>query len=256
MAKPSALVSIWQNYTVTWEFCTPVYGSFPASESVLPAFIAKKIKDGKIRAAETEIQLTEHGRVELRAKVPSIEDLHARKVEQATEMLPDEEELIEERSLIFRRINGVPAVPGGSVRSHLKDCARVLSTMIMPKKEKDDKGFKSLSVRATNGLYVAEDWITLTRDGKVVKEPDGIDEFMVHVRDRQGVPMSSIKHCEKIEPPVSLQFTLKVLSGVVTEQELSMIFDYAAVHGFGQERSRGMGRYTVTLAEQGKRAVA
>lgn len=249
-------VSIWQNYTVRWEFVTTVYGSFPASESVLPAFIAKKIKDGKIRAAETSIKLTPEGRMEVRAEVPSIEELHERKLEQATEMLPAEEELMEERTLIFRRINGVPSLPGGSIRSHIKDCSRVLSTMIMPKKEKGEKGPSSLAVRATNGLYVAEDWLTLTRDGTTVTEPDGVDEFMVHVRDMRGVPMSSIKHCEKIEAPVSLAFTLKVLSGVVTEQELEMIFSYASVHGFGQERSRGMGRYSYTLEEQGKRAAA
>lgn len=246
----TSTVGVWQDKRIWWDFTTNVYGGFPASASVLRPFIDKKIADGKIRAPRTSIELGADGRVEMRSETPSIEALHEMRLQEALETVPEAEELIEERTLVFRRLEGALAFWGGSLRSHIKECARTLSSLLLPKKEKGSGGPSSLAVRATNGLYVAEDWIALLRGDQRMAAPEGIEEFMVHVRDpRTGAPMSSIKHCEFVSSPCSFVFTLKVLGGIVTDQELDMIFSYGAVHGFGQERSRGMGRYLFTIEQ-------
>lgn len=238
-------VGIWKDHIIRWDFITTVYGGFPAAESVLRPFIQKRIDDGKIKGVNSTIQLTPEGRIELRKEGLSMEELHEAKLAEAMETLPEVEELIEERSLVFQRLAGRLVFWGGNFRSHLKECARTLSSLVLPKKV---EGAKSLAVRATNGLYVADAWVHLSRDGETMRKADGIQEFMVHVNHpRTGAPMSSIKHCEYVAPSCSLMFTLKVLGGIVTDQELEMILEYGAVHGFGQERSRGMGRYLFTI---------
>lgn len=242
--KQKEPIHIWQDYRITWQFETAVFGSFPASSDILAKFTQKKMDDGKIRPT-SRIELGPEGRMDITADGLSMKELYDRKVEEALETLPTEEEMVEERSLVFRRYQNVLSVHGGTIRSHVKDCARTLSSMLLPKVQ----GEKSLAVRATNCLYVREDWVSLIRNGKNLTAPDMIEEFFVHVRHpRTGVQMSSIKRVEGLEPGVSLTFTLAILGDLVTQEELTMILSYGGLHGYGQERSRGMGRYTFAIA--------
>jgi hypothetical protein len=65
---------------------------------------------------------------------------------------------------------------------------------------------------------------------------------------RQG-PRSTIKFIDYLEKP-TLSFHLNVLDdGVITPTILNSIFEYGSVHGLGQERSQGWGRYTFTITE-------
>ena len=237
-------IFIWKNYRLTWQFETAVFGSFPASSDIMGKFVQKKIDDGKIRPV-SRIELGPEGRMDIVADGLSVKELYDQKIEEALETLPTEEEMVEKRSLIFPRHQQALSVRGGTIRAHIKDCARTLSSLLLPKVQ----GEKSLTVRATNCLYVREDWIPLTRSGDILTAPDMIEEFFVHVRHpRTGIQMSSIKRVEGLEPGASLTFTLAILGDLVTQEELHMILTYGGVHGYGQERSRGMGRYTFAIA--------
>lgn len=255
VAKPKEKIpSVWKDYCVTLEFTSPVYGGFPAAEKVLSSFIEKKIKDGA--AAPIRVQRGEEGIVEVKENFTQEEKRDMMIQDALNTVPPTKEDETEQRTLVFRRIphgpfQGAFGIVGGSIRAHVKDCARVLSSSVILRGE----GEKSLNIRATNGLYVVEDWIPLIRRGRPIMESDGLDEFFVHVTNpRTGAPMSSIKQCERLDPPTSATFTLSVLakgfgSPVVAEDELSAIFTYGAVHGYGQERSRGMGRYICQVEE-------
>ena len=126
---------------------------------------------------------------------------------------------------------------GRCVRGHLKDAAQQLGNMM----KGDLTAFKA---KFANRVYVVEDVIPL---GK--KEPDGTEMRFIQVMTRQG-PRSTYKYIDYVDRP-DMSFTLKVLDDkVITEEHLRMVFEYGAVHGMGQERSQGWGRYElVTLVE-------
>jgi hypothetical protein len=250
-AQP-AQINIWQEYQVTFHFTTPIFGSFPASTEILQKFVAKSLKDGRIHPID--IKLTEEGRIDIRRESMSIEELADLKLQEAIDTLPPEQmeqEEIEKRTLIFRRIDGFCAVHGGTIRSHFKECARTLASLLLPKNEKGS-GMRSLNIRATNGIYINEDWVFLTRDGRRIREPNSIEEFFVHtINPRTGQPMSSIKSVEALDTGIDMTFTLKNLGDIVSMQEMEAIFMYGATHGYGQERSRGYGRYVFEIERVG-----
>lgn len=119
---------------------------------------------------------------------------------------------------------------GRCLRGHLKDCAQQVSGMV----KKDLAAFKA---KFANKVYVVEDVIPLG-----VAEIAGTELRFVHAMTAQG-PRNSLKYIDYVEKP-TITFTLKVLDdGVITEDHLRMVFDYGCLHGVGQERSTGWGRY-------------
>ncbi len=123
---------------------------------------------------------------------------------------------------------------GRCVRGHIKDCANQI---------KDVLGIKALKAKVSNKVYVMTDVIPLG-----VKEPADMAERFVQVMTKKG-PRSTIKYVDYLEKP-TLRFSLYVLDdGVITEDILKGLFDYGSVHGMGQERSQGWGRYTFTISE-------
>lgn len=242
----------WSRYKITWIFQTTLFGSLPASEEVLIKWVQQQIKRGRLRPAEGE----------------SIEERRDRAVREVAELLPTEEELLEERTLAFKRApwmeilggtspwrwggqNGdarVISLWGGNIRSHLKECARTLSSLIMPRAT----GVKSLAVRFLNGVYVAENWVPVMRDGEFFSIGDTAEEFSVHAIDpRTGARLNSLKSVEGILSPSQVVYTLRIMNKLgekvqplVTEEELGLVMEYGGTHGYGQERGRGYGRYT------------
>ena len=129
-----------------------------------------------------------------------------------------------------RNANGL-YYEGRGVRGHMKDCVAQLQWMF--------PGTKNIKSKFVNRVYVEDDCIYLSKT-----EPDGMETRFIQVMTRQG-PRSAIKHIDYVESPI-LHFTLLVLADkVVTEELLRAIFEYGAVHGIGQERSQGWGRYTL-----------
>ena len=130
---------------------------------------------------------------------------------------------------------------GRCVRGHIKDCALQVKGTIKPE-------VKSLKSKVANKVYVMTDIITLMVNGVQAKEIAGTEQRFVQVITPQG-PRSTIKYVDYLEKP-TLKFQLNVLDdGVITEDILKSIFDYGSVHGMGQERSQGWGRYEYTITE-------
>jgi hypothetical protein len=128
---------------------------------------------------------------------------------------------------------------GRCVRGHLKDCANQMKDAIKPE-------VKALKAKVANKVYVMTDVIPLIVGGAQVKEIAGTVQRFVQVMTRQG-PRSTIKYVDYLEKP-ALTFRLNVLDdGIITEDILNAVFEYGGIHGLGQERSQGWGRYTFTI---------
>ncbi len=125
---------------------------------------------------------------------------------------------------------------GRCIRGHLKDCANQIKDVL-------DPPVKALKAKVANKVYVMTDIIPLG-----AKEIAGTEQRFVQVMTRQG-PRSTIKFIDYLEKP-TLKFQLNVLDdGIITDEILDSIFEYGAVHGLGQERSQGWGRYTFIITE-------
>jgi len=136
----------------------------------------------------------------------------------------------------FPRNDGGLYYEGRCVRGHIKDCANQVKDVIKPE-------MKALKAKVANKVYVMTDVIPLG-----AKEPAGTMQRFVQVMTRQG-PRSTIKYVDYLEKP-KLTFRLNVLDdGVITDDILNAIFEYGSIHGMGQERSQGWGRYTFTVSE-------
>ena len=121
---------------------------------------------------------------------------------------------------------------GRCIRGHIKDCAYQI---------KDVLDIKALKPKVANKVYVMTDIIPLG-----ATEPTGTEQRFVQVMTRMG-PRSTIKFIDYLEKP-TLKFQLNVLNdGIITTEILQAIFEYGSVHGLGQERSQGWGRYTFTI---------
>ncbi|KKK80710.1 hypothetical protein LCGC14_2820770 [marine sediment metagenome] len=126
---------------------------------------------------------------------------------------------------------------GRCIRGHLKDCATQVKDLLQPP-------VKALKAKVANKVYVTTDVIPLG-----VKEVAGTETRYVQVMTRLG-PRSTIKYVDYVEKP-TLRFELKVLNdGVITLAILEAIFEYGTIHGLGQERSQGWGRYEFTITEK------
>jgi hypothetical protein len=125
---------------------------------------------------------------------------------------------------------------GRCIRGHMKDCANQVKDSIKPE-------IKALKAKVANKVYVMTDIIPLG-----VKETAGTEQRFIQVMTMQG-PRSTIKYIDYLEKP-TLEFQLNVLDdGVITDEILNSIFEYGAVHGLGQERSQGWGRYDFTITK-------
>jgi len=130
---------------------------------------------------------------------------------------------------------------GRCARGHLKDCASQVKDAIKPE-------IKALKAKVANKVYVMTDIIPLLVNGVQVSEIAGTEQRFIQVMTRRG-PRSTIKFIDYLEKP-TLTFQLNVLDdGIITPEILDAIFEYGAVHGIGQERSTGFGRYTFALTK-------
>lgn len=218
--------TIWTAYRVTWRFLTRLCGSVPADPEMIQAWI--------------------------RARQPSVKPAGGRSISEINEEVlatieagrADEEP---EYSLLqFQRIDGALVQRYGTVRAHLKDCARVLSAQYIGRVQ----GERAFSTRVINGVYLDEHeyWLTIRRpDGEPVRDSDGFMDKAVHVRGPRGEPLNALKRIEFIEPPCQLTFTLKVLGKSITESDLHTLMEYGGTHGYAGERSDGEGRYEYEL---------
>lgn len=135
----------------------------------------------------------------------------------------------------------------GTMRAHLKDCARIISAQYM----KREDGVRAFSTMVINGVYLDEQqyWLPLFKDGRRVMEADGNRDKPIHVKGPRGENINALKNFEYVNN-AELRFTLKVLGESVSEEQLRVLFQYGGVHGYAGERGDGEGRYTFTLTRK------
>jgi len=146
---------------------------------------------------------------------------------------------MEEARLVFKSDGNGLYLDGYTLKSHIKDCANVI---------KDHLDIKALRSKVADRVYVVEQQLLLSRDGKPIMEAAGIWEHPVHVMTMQG-PRSALKGNDYVEGGAQIFATLKVLQDRhINEGLLRAIFGYGSLHGFGAERGLGFGRYEYELA--------
>lgn len=221
--KGEAVKNIWTSYKVTWLFLTKLCASVPANPEIVE--IWTKARRPKVRPPG--------GR--------SIAEIN----EEVVSTLIEGEEEPEYSMLVFQRKDGQLVVRAGTVKAHMKDCARVLSTQYIGRVE----GEKAFSTKIINGVYPdpIEYWLPIKRvDGSPLLQADGTHDKPVHAKGPRGIQINALKTFEYVEG-ARLDFTLMVLGKSVKEDDLHYLFSYGGVHGYAGERSDGEGKYSYTL---------
>jgi len=220
---------LWTEYRVIWRFLTRVYASVPADPEMVDRW--------------------------LKARQPRVKPAGARSVEEINEEVlasvergegePDQTYSM----LVFQRHSGNLVMRYGTVRAHIKECARTLSSLFIGKIE----GERSFSVRVLAGVYPdpTEYWLPITReDGALIREADGAHDKAVHVWTPKG-PIAALKRIEYVNPPSQLAFRLRVMTDTISEHDLELIFEYGGVHVYAGERGDGEGRYEFSIERPG-----
>ncbi|PWT75308.1 MAG: hypothetical protein C5B60_05530 [Chloroflexi bacterium] len=225
-------MEIWTRYLVTWQFKNKLCGSVPQSPDLIKPWLAArapKVVPAAVAAGDA----------------PTLDDLEA----EVLESLPDQgdTETVDRITLGFQANQTGLYLRSGTIKAHLKDCARQLMKPL---------DFKNLRSHVADAVYLEDDEIpilrTLVNKQAIVTAHDGDFEVAVHVMTPRG-PRNSLKRIRYIDQP-AIQFTMRVLLKRLTDQThrkedevLETIFDYGSVHGYGGERGMGMGRYAWTL---------
>lgn len=226
---------MWTKFDIEWKFITRLSASLPAAPDLQKKWLESRAP--KVRPPDSK----------------SIEEI-AEEVAASTPTVTEEEE---RGFYVFQRQEGGLVVRMATIRAHLKDCARVLSSLYVGRIEKE----KSFAVKVLNAVYYPPEtyWVpVLAADGSQVREPAGTYEKTIHVRTPQG-ERSAFKTMEYVSDAL-LRFQLMVLTQppskanpegklVVNENDLETLFSYGGVHGYGGERGDGEGRYTATITK-------
>jgi len=214
--------ALWTRLQVTWEFPGRLCGSVPKDKELIKNWLEARKPDAVPPNART------------------IEEVQA----EVAGTLANEEsdESIEQRTwLTFQRVDDALVMRGATIRSHFKDCARIVGRMFVGKVQ----GESGLGWKITNGLYCEEYWVPILRpDGQPALQIDGSMDKTVHAQTRQG-PISALKRIDFLTN-VRMVFTLKLLCGLKVS-DVETIMAYGSVHGYAGERSDGEGRYTYSI---------
>jgi hypothetical protein len=221
---------MWSKFDVEMKFITKLAASLPADPDLQKKWLESRAP--KVRPPDSK----------------SIDEIAA-EVAETTPEFDDEED---RGFYVFQRLEGGLVLRMATIRAHIKDCARVLSSLYVGRVEKE----KSFAVKVVNAVYYPPQvyWIPLLSqlDGEPIKEPSGVYSKTIRVRTPQG-ERSAFKNMEYVENAV-LRFQLQVLtqpSGklVISEADLGSILEYGGVHGYGGERGDGEGRYTFSITK-------
>jgi hypothetical protein len=214
---------MWTYYHVRWEFFHRVCGSIPADPALIQAWLDSR--KPTVRPVGGK----------------SIQEINEEVIATLAEIVPIEEQY---QMLVFQRVNGQVCARAGSIRAHMKDCSRQISSFYVGRIERE----RTFSMRVVNCVYLPTDcyWIPYrSMDGQILTESAGVSDKAAHAMTPRG-PVSFLKRIEYLERPV-LEFELKVLGPSVHEDDLHILFQYGGTHGYGGERGDGEGRYEYTL---------
>lgn len=110
-----------------------------------------------------------------------------------------EEEEVSVKSIFLRDDKGIYIKPR-NIKGWLKEVYKVM-------------GIRGARDAINHGVYVHPDRIYLTRNGEIIKEPDGELVNPIQVMSPRG-PRSSVKVAEYIEAPCEFEFELRVAESV------------------------------------------
>lgn len=246
--------NIWKNAVVTLEIRERIMGGVPLN----PKLIEGWIKAGMPSVSEAE-------RAALAART-------AEEVPAATE------DKAQAMTCCFKRNkeDGL-FIEGRQVKAMFKESANVLREVLQKAEHKgskakpakpdaadaapspDDKPekpdtsrksrFTAIRAKLAERLFVAEDRISIRRDGKILEQADGSEERAIHVLTAMG-PRDALKRSEFIEAPATLTFHLKWLAdGVIDLDLIAVLLEHASENGIGADRSQGNGRFRVLKLE-------
>lgn len=208
----------WNKYDVVLEMTGRFAASLPKTKKEIEAMLVNRMPTK---------------RPENFIPIPELLESVAESVEISDEEGKEKAELKYGFSTFCRDKNGL-YYEGRCIRGHLKDCANQV---------KDILNVNALKAKVSNKVYVMTDKIYLSVD-----EVDGVEQRFIQVMTPQG-PRSTIKFIDYLERP-ELKFRLNVLDDdVITEAILKVIFEYGSIHGLGQERSQGWGRYQFSITK-------
>lgn len=222
--RPTTSTHLWTRYEVTWHFLTRLCASVPADPEIIKKW--------------------------LEARQPAVKPADALSIQEINEAVLASIERGEAEPdysmLVFQRHAGFLVQRAATVKAHIKDCARVLSTQFVGRIE----GERAFSTRVINGVYLnpVPYWVPILREnGSPIAMADGAYDKAIHVRGPRGEPLNALKRFEYVEPPSMLRFGLNVLGRSVSETDLHHLFQYGGVHGYAGERGDGEGRYDYEL---------
>ncbi len=223
------MTSIWKHYEISFHFYDKLCASVPANPELIKAWLENQSPRVRPAGGRSLDQIQEEV--------------------WATIALAEEEDQEQKSLLIFQRIDGKLVVRAGTTRAHIKECARTISAQHVGK----IKGERSFATKVVNGVYHDEKqyWLPILNPAgtEQVTKADGIHEKPVRFRLPDGRQMSALKAFEYVTEPV-LRFRLKVLGTNPGLKDLTTIFEYGGVHGFGGERGDGEGRYHFEIKEE------
>lgn len=228
--KPARVArpDIWTRYRVRWNFLTRVCAQTPGDPELIRKWLEVRAPAVRPPAGKSIDEINEE----------VLASLERGEGEASTDF----------SLLVFQRHQGALVFRHGTIKAHIKDCARVLSAQYVGRIQ----GERAFSTRVINGVYPDETqyWIPIMRlDGIPCSEPDGTYDKPVHAKGVRGEPINCLKRFEYLKPPSFMEFTLKVLGNSVKEDDLHYIFTYGGTHGYAGERSDGEGRYEYELEQ-------
>ncbi len=207
---------MWRQFQITLQVDGPLAASMPRTPEEIKAMLENRMPDVKPDNAVPISDLIEIIKHEVEDKSGS------------NESEEDDKDVPKPGWATFKSDENGLYYEGRCVRGHLKDCASQLNKFI---------GITAFKAKVANRVYIMTDKIPLDRI-----KPEGIEKRFIHVITPKG-ERSSFKFIDFVVSPV-LVFELKLLNdGVITEEHLYKIFEYGSIHGMGQERSQGWGRY-------------
>lgn len=259
---------LWTKYSVRWDFITKLFASTPADPALIAAWLAARQPAVRPPGARTM--------EEIQSEVFDSLDRGEGEPDQTFSGLVFQRRP-EDKALCMRM---------GTVRAHLKECSRTLSSLVLGRIE----GEGAFSTRFVNAVYPnpRQYWIPILRqDGSLVYEADGTVDKPVHGFGPTG-RINALKRLEYIED-ARMDFTLQVLKPMqpkskgrqvkakdaegkpirnddgsyklvdaalvkpvvtVDEADLAHVMEYGGVHGYAGERSDDGGRYTFTITRE------
>jgi len=204
---------LWRKFEVNIKVRDKLIANLPTSFGALK-YVAKR------QLIEEEETVTEEA-IEERA-------------EQLESELPESES--EEVLLAFRRDNYGLFITESNIKGLLKECARTLK-------------IRGARDAINHGVFITPEKIYLKREGKVLKQADGIIRKGMRVIGPRGQRVF-VKQAEYVSRP-ELSFTVLIVKSVaeriLTDSRLKEIWELAQENGLLGDRSVGEGKFDVQV---------